>query len=222
MVLTKNDIEGQEFPITWRGYDQREVDRFLDLAASSIDQLTRERDAAARRAETIERDAAETLGAERLLKRALVEAQQTADQTIAEARVIAEETVVEARRAAEELVADARRETEIQLHRARAQAAGVRQAVEELHRFRSEYGERVRAVMQRIGELPPLPQAIDQLPDRAQSAAPAFQQPVPQVDPPPELEPAPPSTGGEPALTPAGVGPESSGDDAAPSGPPWM
>lgn len=206
MVLTPDDVERQEFATAWRGYNRQEVDRFLDLIAASIAQLVRDRDEAGRRAEEVERDASDTLATERLLKRALVDAQRVADETVAEAR-----------RTAEEIVADARSETEAERERARAQVAGIRQAVEELHRLRSEYSDRVRAMVQRVEELPPLPEALDQLVERTQSARP----PREEIQPPPE----PPARAEIDAVLPP-VQEDDVGDrDHRPDGPPappWM
>jgi DivIVA domain-containing protein len=168
VTLTPEDIERQEFKERFRGYDQDEVDRFLDRVAARIAELTKERGELSRRVREAERQAAEGSEAEHLLRRTLVAAQRTADETVAEARSQAEQALSDAREEAARLLSDARRDAAALATQATAQATQVRAAMDELRRFQGEYRERVRQVMteqltllERTGELPELPAQLD-------------------------------------------------------------
>lgn len=157
MTLEPQDIERVVFKERFRGYDQTEVDRFLDEVAERIGQLLRERDELAARVRELA-DRSEQAGeAEGMLRRTLVAAQRTA-----------EETVGEAERQAEEIVAEARRRAGRERDQMRAEAELLRRAVEELRRFRADYRTRLSgvlaeqlAILDRVGELPRLPAPVE-------------------------------------------------------------
>ncbi len=192
MPLTPADVEAQRFRVTFKGYDQPEVDAFLDLVSDNLAALERERDEARERLRSVEADASEALEAERLLKRTLITAQRTADETVAEAVEQANATLAEADRSAAqivgaaearaaEIIRDAERTAAETLTSARnaieaRQAAAeedfrrVQRAVEELQRFRSEYRERVRAAvaeqlaqLDSVGDIPDVPPEMARL-----------------------------------------------------------
>lgn len=201
-ALTPQDIEAQVFREKFKGYDQDEVDGFLDRVSDRISELLRERDELLGRVERVEADAAESIEAERLLKRTLITAQRTADETVAEAMAQANATVAEAgQRAAEmvveaqqrsadlmadaerraaELVARGHQEADARRAMAEEELERVRWAVTELQRFRNEYRDRVRAVvaeqlamLDRAGDVPDVP------PEMARLAA--IREPSPSV-----------------------------------------
>jgi cell division initiation protein len=164
--LTPEDIEHQAFKERFRGYDQAEVDRFLDRAATRIAQLERERDELADRLRLTGRAGAGS-GSEELLQRTLIAAQHTADETVADARALAEQAIGDARLEAEHILEEARSQAAQIVEQARVQEARVEAAVEEFRRFRSEYRERVEAViadqlamLDRAGDIPDLPDAV--------------------------------------------------------------
>ncbi len=192
MVLTPQEIEAQVFREKFKGYDQEEVDAFLDRISSDIGEMLREREELLERMRTVEADAAESIEAERLLKRTLITAQRTADETVAEAVAQANSAIAEADQRAAAIVADAEARAAQMLSDAErtaaetvargrsdaeARRAGVeedlrreRQAVTELQRFRAEYGDRVRAavaeqlaMLDGLGEIPEMPEEMVRL-----------------------------------------------------------
>lgn len=176
MPLTPDDIEHQVFKERFRGYDQDEVDRFLDRVSERIGELITERDGLAERIRELERQSSETADSEKLLQRALITAQRTADETIDEARATAEQTIEDARRQAEQILAEAHRQVGEDERRALDVLEHVRRAVEDLSRFRSEYRQRVESViaeqlamLDRAGDLPEVPEGLKSL---AQAEAP--------------------------------------------------
>lgn len=167
MSLTPDDIENQVFKERFRGYDQDEVDAFLDRVTARITELTRERDGLRERLADVERQAAEAGESGRLLQRTLLAAQRTADETIDEARATAEQTLEDARHRAEEIIDEAREQVHEDQRRAREVLEHVRSVVADMARFRAEYRERVEAMigeqlalLDRAGDLPELPEGL--------------------------------------------------------------
>ena len=114
MSLSPQDIQ-RDFKERFRGYDPDEVDEHLSRLADRVVSLQDERDRALERMREIERTGGGnagggngTLDSERLLKRTLIAAEQTADRVVSEAESEAERVVSDARRRADELLASAR------------------------------------------------------------------------------------------------------------------
>ncbi|QBI18125.1 DivIVA domain-containing protein [Egibacter rhizosphaerae] len=199
MSLTSRDVLNTEFPEKRKGYDGEEVDRFLDRVAARMAELEQERDNLRARVDELERAQAEQPAAEstaeaqagvadaseqsRLIERALVRAEQIADQTIADAEEEAERLRQEARTEADQVLERARHEADqlrqrVEEEVARERAATregverVRRAIAELRQFRDDYRDQVRAVvaeqltaLDRAGDVPDLPESIEQLGD---------------------------------------------------------
>lgn len=180
MNVTPETIEKQLFTQRFRGYDQQEVDRFLDRVSARLseltaerDELARERDELAARVRELEESGGESQESEKLLQRTLVVAQRTADETVHDARATAEQTIADARAEAEEITADARRQAAAEQERAKQIAGRIRDAVEDFARFRGDLRERFEAavaeqlaVLDRT-ELPDLPEGLANLDDLA-------------------------------------------------------
>lgn len=190
MAIDPEDIERAVFKERFRGYDQDQVDRFLDQVTAGLNALRAERDALAAEVESLRAGAypvpmAPGEGApDALISRTLSAAQRTA-----------EEVVAEARRQAAELLDDARRRAERERAQVRAEADLVRRAVGELKSFRDDYRARLHAIMteqlaalDRAGELPRLPAVVERLGD-APPVAPAASI-APAVEPRREPSPA--------------------------------
>lgn len=192
MALTAQNVVERVFKQEFRGYDREEVDAFLDEVADRITELTREQQRLAEEFQAVQQQATEGADTERLLKRTLIAAQRTADDTVAEARQTADETLASARAEADRLLSSARAEAEqtvedatnqavelvaamrrqlaLEQEEARAGTERIVRAVEEFQRFRAEYLDRVRAViaeqldaLDRVGELPDPPAALEDL-----------------------------------------------------------
>lgn len=168
MTIGPEDIERAVFKERFRGYDPDQVDRFLDQVASSLAALRAERDELAAERETLRGGGmapVPSLGPgggehmDALIKRTLHAAQRSAEELLADAR-----------RQAGELLEDARGRAEREREQARAEAELVRRAAAELRAFRDDYRGRLHAIMSeqlaaldRAGELPRLPAAVEQL-----------------------------------------------------------
>jgi DivIVA domain-containing protein len=174
MSLTPQEIQ-RDFKERFRGYDPDEVDEHLARLADRMVSLQQERDQLIERLRDAERSGAAsnnngTLESERLLKRTLIAAEQTADRVVSEAEGEAERVVGDARRRADELLASARSAADREWREARDGADRVRRAVAHLRAFRDDYTERVRsaiaeqlAVLDRVGDLPEIPSSVERL-----------------------------------------------------------
>lgn len=163
MGLTADEIEQHSFRERFRGYDPEEVDAFLDRVVASLraveherDEAQRERDEARQAAEETQRGSDES---EQLLRKTLVTAQRTAEQTIADAHGDAERIRHRGNERAERIVAAARQ-----------QARDVADAIEGLLGVHERLRESIRAVLaehaellDREGQLPPTAEVIAQL-----------------------------------------------------------
>jgi len=169
MALSAEDVVARVFKQEFRGYDRDEVDSFLDEVAERLNRLLAENARLAEETREANEQAAEGREAERLLKRTLLAAQRTADETVEEARrssqevraradAEAERTLADARAradamveqataAAAELVAATRRQVTAQSEELKAAAQRLSRATEELRRFRDTYTDRVRSVV---------------------------------------------------------------------------
>lgn len=96
MDLTPRDVHQKQFHDAWRGYNQEEVDDFLDKLAESLDRVTRENQMLRQRSLELEQTVATSREAEEMLKKTLVTAQQAAEEAIGKAKAKAEQLITEA------------------------------------------------------------------------------------------------------------------------------
>jgi DivIVA domain-containing protein len=93
MDLTSEEVNDKQFHDAWRGYNQGEVDDFLDRVAETIDRLQRENADLTKRVGELDQAVAASRETEEMLKKTLVTAQQAAEEAIAKARAQAEELI---------------------------------------------------------------------------------------------------------------------------------
>jgi cell division initiation protein len=96
MEITAREIHDKEFHDAWRGYNQEEVDDFLDKIAETIDRLQRENVALQRRLGELDQTVSTSRTTEDMLKQTLVSAQQAAEEAIAKAKAKADQLLAEA------------------------------------------------------------------------------------------------------------------------------
>lgn len=215
MDLTARDVNGKQFHDAWRGYNQAEVDDFLDKVAEALDNALRERETFRRRASELEQAVSTSRDTEEMLKKTLVTAQQAAEEAIAKAKAKAEQLVTEAEERATRANEEARRriqtiEEEVRQKNADAErrhAAKEREydaAIEKLRSIEAEIKQRLRAFLeQQMGALEQLgaaeepPTGIKSSevrggPVAPRSSAPAGSEPRPRARPAgPSTEPVP-------------------------------
>lgn len=106
MDLTARDVQEKQFHDAWRGYNQEEVDDFLDRVAEALDRVGRENMSLRQRIGELDQAVSASRNTEEMLKKTLVTAQRAAEEAIATAKAKAEQLINEAeersRRASDE------------------------------------------------------------------------------------------------------------------------
>lgn len=227
MDLTARDVEQKQFHDQWRGYNQAEVDDFLDRVAESLDRMQRENAALKERIGGLEQATATSKEREEMLTKTLVTAQKAAEDAIAKAKARAEQMVTQAeeraRRANEE--ADQRisaADAEVRRKHMEAEAEQRRRG-EEIERRHQARRRELDASVQRLvaqeaelkqrlrGFLEQQLRTLDKLTERAPQPAPARPGEA-RAHPPSQRPSAPPgrsadaATQAQPAVRPDRTG----------------
>jgi DivIVA domain-containing protein len=166
MPLTPADVRNKQFSTTRLrpGYDEEEVDAFLDEVEAALDELIQENEELRAKLAEVLRGKPVSLSPQGevpelmpepvrrepepvrmgsmkpaednmdTVARVLALAQQTADQAIADARREADETLGRARREADDILTKARRQSEQMTSDARARAESLERDAQERHR----------------------------------------------------------------------------------------
>lgn len=137
-MLTPLDIQKKEFKRSFRGYNEEEVDKFLDQLVQNYEALYLENQSLKEKLENGEAAMARYLEMEKVIKNAVIMAQKNADDLERNARQEAELLLEDARLRAEKIIGDAE-----------GKAAQALQEARERARYRIEDAEnRVRSVME--------------------------------------------------------------------------
>jgi cell division initiation protein len=107
MQMSARDVINKQFHDQWRGYNQQEVDDFLDRIAESLDTLVQENAALQTRIRELDQAVSTSRETEEMLKKTLVTAQQAAEKAIATAKEKAEKLILEAEERVKKVNADA-------------------------------------------------------------------------------------------------------------------
>jgi cell division initiation protein len=158
MNITAREINEKQFRDAWRGYNQEEVDDFLDKVSETIEALQRENSALRDRNHALEQSVATSREAEEMLKKTLVTAQRAAEEAIAKAKAKAEQLVTEAERRARGANEEARKVIEKAEDDARRKALEIEQEgharrqeldviIEKLSAYQSELQSKLRSFL---------------------------------------------------------------------------
>jgi cell division initiation protein len=107
MDLTARDIHEKEFHDAWRGYNQEEVDDFLDRIAEVLDRIQHENQTLQARVKELDQAVSASRDTEEMLKKTLVSAQQAAEEAIATAKAKASDLITEAEERARRSIEEA-------------------------------------------------------------------------------------------------------------------
>src|SRR5689334_3928901 len=153
MPLTPEDIRNRTFKGSRfrNGYDETEVDTFLDEIEVEMTRLTEERDELRRKLEAAQSApppqpvASE---AEEMLRRTLLLAQRTADETVATAQSEAERMTTEARTQATAMLQQAQEQAAAAIGDLERRRQALEQHIEGLRAFEREYRTRLKAYLE--------------------------------------------------------------------------
>ena len=130
MKLTPLDIHHKEFGHALRGYNEAEVDAFLDAVADELERLFKENIDLSERIEGLEQKVRSYQDMERTLHNTLVSAQKSADEIMQKARMEGDAVVKEAEVKAKEIIHNAL----TQKQKATNDLTRIKQAEEEFRR----------------------------------------------------------------------------------------
>lgn len=136
MKLTPLDIQQQQFKVRFRGFDVREVDRFLEQAADAFSEL---QDTAKRQAEEIRRL--------KLEKQGYKEREETFKRAMLNSQKVLEQMKENARKSAEIIIADAEVKAEKVLNRSHRRLSQLHEDIAELKRQRIQIEVQIRAII---------------------------------------------------------------------------
>jgi cell division initiation protein len=135
LKVTPIDVRNQKFGKALRGYDQGEVDAFLDVVSSSLEELITENAALKKRLSSAESTLAGYRDLEGNLKRALVSAQKSADEirenAYKEAQLLMRETQMKAEKGERE---------------AHESLSGLKKQITDLENLKRQYMARLRSL----------------------------------------------------------------------------
>ena len=180
MPLTPEDVRTKEFRNSFRGYNEPEVDAFLDEVEGELTRLLRENSELRERAASPAAQApaaavAAPMGeTEEMLRRTLLIAQRTADETVAQAKAEADRIVSEAQAHTQQLVSSAQQQANAHIGDLDNRRKALEQHIEGLRAFEREYRTRLKAYLEA---------QLRDLDGRGGSAAPAPAAPAPAAAP---------------------------------------
>ena len=130
MRITPLDIQQKQFPVKFRGFDEEEVDSFLELIREEMEELLRENASMREESKRLEKQLKEYKNIESTLKDTLVATQQMVEDYKNTAKKDAELIIKEAELKAEEIIRNAQ-EKVIKIHEDIADLKGVRRHFKE-------------------------------------------------------------------------------------------
>ncbi len=143
MELTPHEVNEKQFHDAWRGYNQAEVDDFLDRVSESLEQLFRENKQLAQRIAELDQAVAASRNTEDMLQKTLVTAQRAAEEAIATAKAKAEELINEAEGRSRRAEEEARRRNEVLEREHLERKRSLEESLQRLQRFEAELKDRL-------------------------------------------------------------------------------
>jgi cell division initiation protein len=207
MELTAREIHEKQFHDAWRGYNQAEVDDFLDRVAEALDRLHRENTDLKQRVTELDQAVAASRDTEEMLKKTLVTAQRAAEEAIANAKTKAEEIITQAEERVRRTETEARERIVHAENESRRKAAEAErdltarkreldERIDKLRLFETDIKKRLKTFLeQQLRALDALTEVESPkfAPPAARPSAPAAGA---RVDPRPQATPSPRSTPG--------------------------
>lgn len=145
--MSAREIHEKQFHDAWRGYNQEEVDDFLDRVAATLDRVQRENQALQQRVKDLDQTVAASRDTEEMLKKTLVTAQRAAEEAIATAKAKAEQLIGEAEERARTAQAEAERQAAEVEQQHTARRRDLDAEIERLRAFEGELKQRLKAFL---------------------------------------------------------------------------
>ena len=142
MNLTPLDVQQQQFRVRFRGFDIREVDRFIEQVAEAFSALKSEN-----------KDFREEIRSLKLETQGYKEREETFKRAMLNSQKVLEQMKDNARKSAEVIVADAEVKAEKVLNRAHNRLSQLHEDIAELKRQRMQIEVQIRAVIESHSKL---------------------------------------------------------------------
>lgn len=136
MKLTPIDVQQQQFRRSFRGYERREVDSFLDLVSGQMSELSRDNNEMRAELRSLQRELDEHRDREETLREAMLTAQRAIDEIREVAKKEAQLVVTESELRAEKI-----------LHSAHGRVTKLVDDINELRRQRRRALEEMRGIL---------------------------------------------------------------------------
>ena len=162
-MLTPVDIHNKEFGRSFRGYNEDEIDDFLDQVVNDYEKLYRENGQLKDELALKEKDLAQYHQREKNLQDTLLVAQRTAEEVTRAAKTQAEELRANARQACDNMRAQAEMDAQKRTDEASHQVREIVAEYDRLVREKRQFITKVRSLMQ--SELALLTEEERSLPD---------------------------------------------------------
>ena len=162
-MLTPMDIHNKEFKRSFRGYNEDEIDDFLDKVVNDYEKLFRENDRLKEELARAKKDNEQYQQLEQNLKDTLLVAQKTAEEVTSSARKNAEETRENTARECANKVQEAEMKADRIVEDAKKKAQVIVEEYDRLVREKNNFLRKIRVTLE--SELAVIDDTMSQLPD---------------------------------------------------------
>ncbi|SFT87749.1 cell division initiation protein [Selenomonas sp. GACV-9] len=162
-MLTPMDIHNKDFKRSFRGYNEDEIDDFLDQVVNDYEKLFRENDRLKEELERAHKDNEQYQQLEKNLKDTLVVAQKTAEEVTSNARANAEEMRENTAKECQNMRQEAEMQARKQLDDAAAKVRSIVAEYDRLVREKNQFLRKVKVTME--SELAVINETLRVLPD---------------------------------------------------------
>jgi cell division initiation protein len=135
--ITPNDIQSQQFKVKFRGFDIREVDRYLEILSSDYEFLMNENEKLRTKTESLNLENQGYKKREEIFKRAILNSQKVLEQMKQNAQKTSERIIAEAEVNAEKI-----------LNQSHGRLAQLHEDIAELKRQRMQIEVQIRAILE--------------------------------------------------------------------------
>lgn len=162
-MLTPMDIHNKDFKRSFRGYDEDEIDDFLDQVVNDYEKLFRENDRLKEDLERAKKDNEQYQQLEKNLKDTLLVAQKTAEEVTTNARRNTEEMRENTAKECQNMRREAEMHAKLQLDEAADKVRAIVAEYDRLVREKNQFLRKIKVAME--SELAVLSETLDTLPD---------------------------------------------------------
>ena len=187
-MLTPMDIHDHQFKKSFRGYNENEVDDFLDRIVSDYEKILRENDRLKNSLSAVEREMDQYRKLEKSINDTLLMAQRTADEVISAAKRNGDEMKENTARECQTIREQARFEAKQQIDSAIAKRDAILSEYDKTIREKKSFLFKMRTTIE--AELAIINQTLDSVPGAEELLTPPEETPAPEETPPESEIPA--------------------------------